>query len=48
MCMFDIDGLAQDLSNVSALAMELPQSCTQPSIPWLLMIWQRKETVHEQ
>ena len=30
--MFDIDGLAQDCSNSSALAMELLQSCTKPSI----------------
>ena len=28
----DIDGLVQDCSNSSALAMELLQSCTQPSI----------------
>ena len=27
-----IEGLAQDCSNSSALAMELPQSCTKPSI----------------
>ena len=27
-----IDGLVQDCSNSSALAMELPQSCTKPSI----------------
>ena len=28
----DIDGLVQDCSNSSALAMELLQSCTKPSI----------------
>ena len=28
----DIDGLVQDCSNSSALAMELLQSCTEPSI----------------
>ena len=28
----NFDGLAQDCSNSSALAMELPQSCTKPSI----------------
>ena len=27
-----IDGLAQDCGNSSALALELPQSCTKPSI----------------
>ena len=32
---FHIDGLVQDCSNSSALAMELLQSCTKPSIfPW--------------
>ena len=29
---FDIDGLVQDCSNSSALAMELLQSCAKPSI----------------
>ena len=37
----DIDGLAQDCSNSSALAMELMQSCAKPSI-WS---WDRLETV---
>ena len=30
--LFHIDGLVQDCSNSSALAMELLQSCTKPSI----------------
>ena len=29
---YDIDGLVQDCSNSSALAVELLQSCTKPSI----------------
>ena len=29
---FDIDGLVQDCSNSSGLAMELLQSCTKPSM----------------
>ena len=38
-----IDGLVQDCSNSSALAMELLQSCTKPSIysPLLLSIFQK-------
>ena len=31
-CEYDIDGLVQDCSNSSALAVELLQSCTEPSI----------------
>ena len=33
-CLQNIDGLVQDCSNSDALAMELLQSCTKPSI-WL-------------
>ena len=33
----NIDGLVQDCSNSIALAMELLQSCTEPSI--YLMVW---------
>ena len=33
-----VDGLVQDCSNSSALAMELLQSCTKPS-KWLISIW---------
>ena len=32
---YDIDGLAQDCGNSSALAMELPQSCAKPSTMYL-------------
>ena len=32
--MYNIDGLAQDYSNSSALAMEFLQSCAKPSISW--------------
>ena len=32
MLMYDIDGLAQDYSKSSALAMDLLQSCAKPSI----------------
>ena len=32
---FDMDGLAQDCGNSTALALELPQSCAKPSI-WQL------------
>ena len=31
----DIDGLVQDCSNSSALAMELLQSCTKPLISYI-------------
>ena len=40
-----IDGLVQDCSNSSALAMELLQSCTEPSI-WLCVIWCHAYAVH--
>ena len=36
-----IDGLAQDCSNSSALAIELLQSCTKPLISWLPFIISR-------
>ena len=35
----DIDGLVQDCSNSSALAMELLQSCTNPLIWFTLLHW---------
>ena len=38
-----IDGLVQDCSNSSALAMELLQSCTKPSI---LLFYTEKEVLH--
>ena len=34
-----IDGLVQDYSNSSVLAMELLQSCTKPSIYNLILGW---------
>ena len=34
-----INGFVQDCRNSSALAMELPQSCTKPSICWLHDCW---------
>ena len=44
-----IDGLLQDCSNSSALAMELLQSCTKPSILWFIVcdltVAQNKENV---
>ena len=33
----DFDGLVQNLSNSSALAMELLQSCTKPSFYWFVL-----------
>ena len=36
---FYFDGLVQDCSNSSALAMELPQSCTKPSIYYFYRIF---------
>ena len=36
---YDIDGLVQDCSNSIALAMELLQSCTKPSIYVWLIVW---------
>ena len=38
-CDFYFDGLVQDCSNSSALAMELLQSCTKPSICFCFCIW---------
>ena len=38
------DGIAQDCSNSSALAMELLQSCIKPSIWWLLNMFQECTT----
>ena len=38
MCRLQIYGLVQDCSNSSALAMELLQSCTMPSICFLLIL----------
>ena len=35
----NIDGLAQDSSNSNALAIELPQSCTKPSICMNMIDW---------
>ena len=35
-CIINTDGWVQDCSNSSALAMELLQFCTKPSIQWLL------------
>ena len=32
-----IDGLVQDCCNSSALAMELLQSCTKPSMGWIML-----------
>ena len=42
-----IDGLVQDYSNSSALAMELPQSCTKSSILWFwhFFCWFMKDTI---
>ena len=34
-----VDVLVQDCGNSSASAMELPQSCTEPSLLWLLITW---------
>ena len=36
--MHNIDGLAQDCSNSSAKALELLQSCTKPSLCWVLIL----------
>ena len=36
---YDIHGLVQDCGNSSALAMELPQSCAEPSTPVLGLLW---------
>ena len=43
--MFYIDGLVQDCSNSSALAMELLQSCTKPSIYTLITLDKRRNAI---
>ena len=43
--MFYIDGLVQDCSNSSALAMELLQSCTKPSIYTLIALDERRNVI---
>ena len=40
------DGLAQDYSNSSALAVELLQSCAKPSTYWLIIPWRRHITLY--